>query len=227
VIAIERPLLMLVTDRRRLAPEARTRDEALRALDAQLDEALESGIDIVQIRERDLDAGLLVAFTRRLVARAGDTRILVNDRADVALAAGTDGVHLRGDSVSAADVRTIGRDWTIGRSVHEGDEVLTAANAADYLLFGTVFPTVSKAAGPVSGVAALGAIVGQSPIPVLAVGGITPVRAAVCAAAGAAGIAAIGLFLPPGRTKESLGVRQAVSDLRAALLEAAEDPMLE
>lgn len=217
MIAIERPSLMLVTDRRRLAPDARTRHEELCALDIQLDEAIESGIDFVQVRERDLDASLLVTFIRGLVGRAGLTRILVNDRADVGLAAGAHGVHLRGDSVAASRVRAIRDDWIIGRSVHQGDDVRAGSGAADYLLFGPVFPTLSKGVAQGAGLAALGTVIDQSPLPVFAVGGITPPRAGACAAAGASGIAAIGVFLPPGRTPESLGVRQAVHDLRAAL----------
>jgi len=207
---------MLVTDRRRLAPEARTIDAELRALDGQLDEAMAAGIDIVQVRERDLDTGPLAAFVRRLVSRAGATRILVNDRADVARAAGAHGVHLRGESAPAGRVRTIGLDWIIGRSVHEGDEVTQAADGTDYVLFGTVFLTASKQVAS-AGVTALGAMVSQSPIPVLAIGGITAERAVACVGAGAAGVAAIGLFLPPGRTAEALGAGEAVRRLRDVL----------
>ena len=216
MIGLPRPCLMLVTDRRRLAPEARTPAAELIALDAQLDEAIAAGVDIVQVRERDLDAGVLTAFVRRLVSRAGGTRVLVNDRADVALAGGANGVHLRSESPPASRVRTMDAGWIIGRSVHEGDEVMTRTESADYLLFGAVFPTASKAV-PSAGVTALGAVARQSRVPVLAIGGITPEGALACAAAGATGVAAIGLFLPPGRTPEALGAGEAVRRLRAML----------
>src|SRR5436190_208431 len=83
-------------------------------------------VDLVQVRERDLDAAPLAMFTRGLVARAGRTRILVNDRADVAFAAGAHGVHLRASSVPADRVRAVGAGWVVGQSIHEGDGVIDA-----------------------------------------------------------------------------------------------------
>jgi thiamine-phosphate diphosphorylase len=217
VSVLPRPAICLVTDRRQLTPAARTVHDEIVALENFLDAAVDAGVDAIQIRELDLDAGVLGALTARVVARAGagPVQVLVNDRADVACAANAHGVHLRADGPPIAAVRSFSHSWTIGRSVHDGDD-LALYQDADYLIFGTVFETRSKPAGPVAGVAALGAAVAASRVPVLAIGGVTPVRAVECGRAGAAGVAAIGVFLPEGRVPEALGVRRAVAELRAA-----------
>lgn len=190
----------------------------MRALEYFLDDAIAAGVDAIQIRERDLEGRVLAPLTARVAtrARATATRVLVNDRADVALAAGAHGVHLRGDSMPVAAARSCDRSWTVGRSVHDPREVGPAASA-DYLLFGSVFPSASKAHGPAAGLDALRALLDVArPQPVLAIGGMDPARAAACFAAGAAGVAGIGVFLPVGRSPEALGVAAAVAALRAA-----------
>jgi thiamine-phosphate pyrophosphorylase len=102
----------------------------------------------------------------------------------------------------------------IGRSIHDSSE---AADAADFFVFGTVFTTSSKPAdAPVAGLDALAAAARRSVVPVLAIGGVTPHRARTCREAGAAGVAAIGIFLPVGRSKNALGPYAAVSALRTA-----------
>src|SRR5207302_8828444 len=116
----ERPIVCLVTDRRRLCAGC---DEAgaRRCLIAQVRAAVAARIDILQIRERDLAAAVLVALVAEAVeiARGTATRILVNDRLDIALAARADGVHLRSDSISAAAVRRIAPSgFLVGRSGH-------------------------------------------------------------------------------------------------------------
>ena len=221
--AFPAPCFCLVTDRRATEPAARTTVAQPRSLERLLDEAIDAGIDLIQIRERDLEAGVLNAFTRRVVARAAGlaTRVLVNDRADVALTAGAAGVHLKSDGPSPARVRALGGEaWVVGKSVHSGREAsaAVAGNAADYLLFGTVFPSASKGFGaPVAGVDALQhAATDAGAVPVLAIGGITVERAIACRDAGAAGVAAIGLFLPPGRARDALGPAAAVRALRDA-----------
>jgi thiamine-phosphate pyrophosphorylase len=209
----------LVTSRRRLAPEARTLDDELRALDRWLDEAL-GRVDLVQIREPDVDARRLTDLVARVVARARGTRtaVLVNDRADVARAAGADGVHVPAAGAPVARVRSCGpAGWIVGRAVH-GFQEAQAEPTADYLLFGTVFPSASKGQGaPVQGAARLAEVVAGTSVPVLAIGGLDPGGATQCRAAGAAGVAAIGLFLPPGREAGSLGVSAAAAALRDAL----------
>ena len=217
MIELPRPCLCLVTDRRSVDPGARTvRDEVL-ALEAVLDEAIEAGIDLIQIRERGLDAALLHGLVVRTVARTRHTttRVLVNDRADVAVASGAHGVHLRGDGPSSARVRgLVGPERLIGRSIHDPAET---ADDADYFVFGTVFRTASKPAdAPVAGLDLLAEVARRSRAPVLAIGGVTPDRVPACRDAGAAGVAAIAVFLPPGRSNQALGPAAAVSAFRAA-----------
>ena len=194
----------LVTDRRRLCPDARSLADARRALVEQARRAAAGGIDLLQVRERDLEAADLAALVDDVLAvtRGSATRVVVNDRIDVALACGADGVHLRADSVPVAEARRLlAPPWLVGRSVHSVQEAIAAAGA-DYLIAGTVFPSASKRAGPAEllGIEGLRAIVNASAVPVLAIGGITPDRIDSVLAAGAAGIAAIGLFIDSLKT---------------------------
>lgn len=216
------PCICLVTDRLALTPDARTIRDELANLERQLDAAIAAGVDMIQIRERDLDSATLRVLAARLVARAAAaTRVIVNDRADVARAVGAAGVHLRASGPPAADVRTMGpAGWVVGRSVHAADEAPMAG--ADYLMFGTVFASRSKPPdAPVGGVDGLRAAAAASPAPVLAIGGVTPGRVAACREAGAAGVGAIGVFLPRGRTADSLGPAEAVAALRRAWIAAS------
>jgi len=189
----------LVTDRLRLAGAGASFDHARRLLLAQLENAVQRGVDLIQVRERDLEGGQLAALVEAALtlARGTSSRIVVNDRLDVALACGADGVHLRADSIPTADARRIVRGgFLIGRSVHAPGEA-SAAEGCDYLIAGTVFPSQSKPAGAaVLGIEGLRAIVRASRAPVLAIGGVTADRFDDVAAAGAAGVAGIGLFLP-------------------------------
>ncbi len=209
----------LVTSRRRLAPDSRTVGAELTALQGFLDEAIAAGIDLIQIREPDVDAGVLFPVVERAAAAAAGqpTRIVVNDRADLALAAGAHGVHLPAAGMPAARVRELRADWLVGRSVHAARDVLLDAGV-DYFIFGTVFPSASKPGdAPVAGVQGLADAVAVSRRPVLAIGGITPERAEACVAAGAAGVAAIGVFLPPGRAPGALGPAAAAAALRESV----------
>jgi thiamine-phosphate pyrophosphorylase len=216
-----------VSDRRALMRgDSVEATHAINALERLCDEAIDAGIDLIQIRERDLEAGMLRDLAGRVASRARGTmtRVVVNDRADVALASGASGVHLRSDGPSVARVRALGglsgssgSPWIVGRSVHASAEAAASADA-DYLLFGTVFPSASKGAGaPVAGVPALrDAVAASGATPVLAIGGITPAAVAACRAAGAAGVAAIGVFLPPGAAPGAMGPAAAARALRAA-----------
>jgi thiamine-phosphate pyrophosphorylase len=190
--------ICLVTDRRRLVPPDAPDREARRCLLMQVRHAIHAGIDLIQIRERDLEAAALAALVCDVLAaaRGTPTRVLVNDRLDVALTCGADGVHLRADSIPVAAARQLApAPFVIGRSVHRIDE-LAAARGADYLIAGTVFPSGSKPDGhPCLGVEGLRAVARAAGAPVLAIGGVTMEGLDAVAAAGASGIAAIGLFV--------------------------------
>ena len=220
--------ICLVTDRRQLSPDARTQRDEVSALIPWAQEAIAAGIDLIQLREADLPARQLaeVARTVRASAEGSSTRVVVNDRADVAIASGCDGVHLRGDGPPVSLVRALearsGRTWIVGRSVHSVEEAQAHADA-DYLVFGAVFDSGPK---PGLGLDALRAVVNASSkgvcrAGILAIGGITIARAAECLAGGATGVAAIRLFLPPGRAEGALGVSEATIQLRAAFDAAA------
>jgi thiamine-phosphate pyrophosphorylase len=144
--------------------------------------------------------------------------VVVNDRADVALAAGASGVHLRADAVPAQRIRRlVGPGFVIGRSVHGASEAQTVAPGADYLAMGTIFPTRSKGPdAPVAGLRGLEATCRAVNVPVLAIGGVTPDNAGAVAAAGAAGIAAIGLFSAP-HAVSSADLEAALSRLVASV----------
>jgi thiamine-phosphate pyrophosphorylase len=189
-------VLCLVTDRHRLAPEAPF-DVARRRILDQARWAAASRVDLVQVRERDLEAAPLAALVTDLllVCAGSGTRVVVNDRVDIALACGAQGVHLRHDSVPAGRVRSIvPRGFLIGRSVHSAAEA-AQAGPVDYLIAGTVYPTPSKPAIPTIGLRGLAEIVQAATVPVLAIGGLKADALDAVAATGAAGIAGIGLFI--------------------------------
>jgi thiamine-phosphate pyrophosphorylase len=191
-------VLCLVTDRRRLCSETVAFEVARRCLIDQAKWAIKSNVDLIQVRERDLEAADLARLVSDLVgvSRGSGTRVVVNDRVDVALACGADGVHLRHDSVRAQAVRTIAPDgFLVGRSVH-GPAEAEGAGPVDYLIAGTVFPTPSKPAETGTlGLDGLAEVVRAVAIPVLAIGGITRDRLDEVATTGAAGVAGIGLFI--------------------------------
>jgi thiamine-phosphate pyrophosphorylase len=193
-------MICLVSDRRRLAGAVASFDDARRCLAGQARFAAEAGVDLLQVRERDLGAAQLALLVADLLeaTRGAATRIIVNDRLDVALACGAAGVHLRGDSLPVADARRLApRGFLIGRSVRAVDEAVRSADA-DYLVAGTVFPTDSKPGSAAwLGADGLRAIVRAVRTPVLAIGGVSERTVGDVAAAGAAGFAAIGLFLGP------------------------------
>jgi thiamine-phosphate pyrophosphorylase len=179
-------IICLVTDRRRADPAL----QAKRAADA--------GVDLIQVRERDLEASALAAIVAAVMdgVRGTATRVVVNDRLDIALACGADGVHLRSDSIPAQAARALApAGFLVGRSVHGAEEAVRSAAHVDYLIAGTVFATASKPdARRLLGVEGLRAIVAAVSVPVLAIGGVTADRAEAIVDSGAAGVAAIGLF---------------------------------
>jgi thiamine-phosphate pyrophosphorylase len=162
---------------------------------AHIARAVASGVDMIQVREKDLSAMdllELVCRTRDIVASYPDsrTKVLVNGRLDIALIAGIDGVHLPGDGLPAAQVRPHVR--TLGTSCHSTEDAIQAERAgADYIVFGPVFDTPGKNA---VGVDALRQVVHAVKIPVLAIGGINGNNTPAVIEAGASGIAAIRMF---------------------------------
>lgn len=203
-----KPILCYVTGRRSLpANSLGQAAQPLTVLSIAIARVLGSGLDWLQIREKDLTGGPLLALARDTIARAkGGTRILVNDRLDVALAARAGGVHLGEASLPVADVaqwvrqanaaQRLPGDFLIGASCHSLEGARQAErDAADYIFFGPVFATPSKAAfGPPQGPEHLREVCASVRIPVLAIGGVTLENARHCIEAGAAGIAAIRLF---------------------------------
>ena len=204
-----------------------------------------AGVDWIQLREKDLETGALLDLARGAIAAARTgcggfaggaggqernrmrnripnrihNRILINDRLDVACAAGADGVHLGEGSIPIREVsgklahwkRVAQRaDFLAGVSCHSVEAGIAAArDGAGYLFFGPVFTTPSKISfGPPQGVNALGELCRAVQIPVLAIGGITRENAKECLEAGCAGIAAIRLF------QETKNVARLVAELK-------------
>jgi thiamine-phosphate pyrophosphorylase len=183
--------LYYITDRRQIKSPT---------LDACIAQAIAAGVDWVQIREKDLPARSLLALTEgalRCARRQGRTRVMVNDRLDVALAAQAHGVHLGTRSMPVDLVRRLApRDFVAGVSCHSLAEALAAQAAdADYILLGPIFETPSKLPyGPPLELATLREVTLQVSIPVFALGGITIDRVVLCLQNGAAGIAGIRIF---------------------------------
>lgn len=179
---------------------------ALALLCDQIEGAALGGVDFVQVRERDLAGGALAALVREALARlrGSPTRLLVNDRLDVALVTACHGVHLREDSVTVPQARRLSpRGFIVGRAVHDARGA-DASRDADYLVAGTVFETPSKPGVPAAlGIAGLRSVVAAARgCPVWALGGLGPDTLAPALAAGASGVAAIGAFIPPQPTDD-------------------------
>jgi thiamine-phosphate pyrophosphorylase len=220
------PILCYVTDRKSLASADNDQNHALLK---RIASAAAAGVDWIQIREKDLSAKELSSLTRDAVAQARQindrkgnaSRILVNDRLDVALSEGAGGVHLGEHSLPVQDVcKWVDakvdlhehEKFLVGVSCHSVQAAMTAARGgADYIFFGPLFATPSKAQfGAPQGLQRLAEACSGVSIPVLAIGGITVDNASACVAAGAAGIAAIRLF----QSLDNLAA--LVTDLRAS-----------
>ena len=143
--------------------------------------------------------------------------MVVNERLDVALAAGADGVHLRGDSFDAARVRAVvPRGFLVGRSVRSADDA-RRAGPVDYLIAGTVWPTLSKPeAQPLLGQEGLAVVAASTPVPVLGIGGAGIDHVADLAGAGAAGAAAIGAWMGEGGACRAVPLHDLARTFRLA-----------
>jgi thiamine-phosphate pyrophosphorylase len=178
----------MVTDRLRLA--SGTLAERAR-------EMARAGLDVVQVREKDLTDRALAALVREVRAAIAGTsaRLLVNSRPDVAFACGADGVHLPEAGLPVGEVKRAFPTLVVGASCHSIDAARRAEDAgADFVLLGPIFPPSGKPA-QVLGLPALRAAVSALRVPVHAIGGMTPRRAAEVAAAGGRGVAGIAAFL--------------------------------
>jgi thiamine-phosphate pyrophosphorylase len=217
----KQPILCYVTDRSSLP--AAGEENSVEALLQKMEAAATAGVDWIQLREKDLSGKECAALTREALRRVAQAsanascapRVLVNDRLDVALAEHAGGVHLGENSLSVEDARRViaaaqspPQNFLFGVSCHSLETVKSAARAgADYVFFGPVFATPSKAVyGQPQGLARLAEACHAVEIPVIAIGGITLENAAQCRASGAAGIAAIRLFQDAGTL--SLAVRE-------------------
>jgi thiamine-phosphate pyrophosphorylase len=204
-----------ITTRSRTTVEESSQEDALLR---QAQGLAEKGVDFVQLREKDLEAGALASLARKLLAilrsNANAPKLLINSRADVAVAVGADGVHLTSatGSLTPADVRRLYAsaglpEPIVSVSCHTLSDIRPAREAAvTLILFGPVFEKVvstTEAEGPAEAFVSDGiglnllqlACATASPTPVLALGGITEENTAATVAAGAAGIAAIRMFL--------------------------------
>jgi thiamine-phosphate pyrophosphorylase len=186
----KRPLFYYITDRKQLSGIS---------LIAAIRRAMDWGVDFIQIREKDLPDRDLYHLTCRVVSMAKNTRckILVNGRADVALSAGADGVHIPSSGLRVQDLRSwCPKGFYIGVSVHEMREIREACTSkADYILLGHVFPTASKEKlGRALGLKFLGKACAVSTVPILGLGGMNPELITPVIEAGAVGVAGISLF---------------------------------
>jgi thiamine-phosphate pyrophosphorylase len=226
------PIFCYVTDRQSLLPAsaAVSQQHSFGALLDSIAGAAAAGVHWIQIREKDLSGKDCSSLVRAALGSAKSSRsaarILVNGRLDVAIAERAAGVHLGEDCLPvseakrlvsdlqlASSAQDVLEDFTVGASCHSLAAATSAAAAgADYIFFGPVFPTPSKAAyGPAQGVSRLSEICRAVRVPVFAIGGITVENAAACLRAGASGIAAIRLF-------------QDVRDLPAVMQRLANPP---
>jgi len=211
------PLLCYVTDRRQLPGSAA--EQAI-ALLKKIKEAGAAGVDWIQIREKDLPAEQLSELARQaLHSLPASRRLLINDRLDVAFAVGAGGVHLGENSIPVREAKRFvterggPNDFRIGVSVHSLQSAQNAeGDGADYVIFGPVFATPSKASyGSPRGPEELGRVCRGVSIPVLAIGGITPEAARGFYERGASGIAAIRFF------QEAQNMAGAVKEFRHTL----------
>jgi thiamine-phosphate pyrophosphorylase len=171
----------------------------LEALLPLIERALELGVELIQIREKDLPPRELAAFCRRVMVLPNphQTLVLINERVDVALACGAHGVHLPGGRIAPAELRPILPErFVVGVSCHTREELFRAQQEdADYTFISPVASPLSKQDTRVPlGMEGLRAAVAGLQIPSFALGGITPEAIAACAEAGVPGVAGISLF---------------------------------
>ncbi|MBM3926166.1 MAG: thiamine phosphate synthase [SAR202 cluster bacterium] len=204
--ALTRPILCLVTDRRLCHDGDLVRKVA---------QAVEGGVNMVQLREKDMPGGGLLKLTMELKnALQNKALLFINERVDVALACSADGVQLGEDAMGPSEVRQLVKDtMLIGRSVHSMEGALAAQRqGVDLLVVGTIFPSPSHPAGPVSGAALLRRLTARIATPCIGIGGINAANAAGVIHAGALGVAVISAILSsPNPRQAAAALRQAIN----------------
>lgn len=227
------PILCYVTDQNSLPASENL--SAAQLLD-RIRDAITAGVNWIQIREKDLPTRALLGLAQSAIQasealnpirpdRGGEsnpTKVIVNDRLDIAVAVAAAGVHLGSKSAPVREAVSWCRrgnapsGFLIGASCHTVGEVCEAENAGvSYVIFGPVFDTPSKLAfGPPAGIVQLSAVCAAVRIPVLAIGGIDGQNAGECIRSGAAGIAAIRMFQDAGAAPE---MKSTVESLRKNL----------
>ncbi len=196
---LQKPISYLITSGETTCQTTAASEDFIRLLKL-VEAAVAARVSLLQLREKNLTTRVLydLAIKAAEITRASFTRLLVNDRADVASAAGADGVHLTTQSIDTSVVRqTFGAQFLIGTSAHSLAEVHMAfEDEADFAVFGPVFETLSKGRyGSPQGLTELARVTAEvQPFPVLALGGVTLDKVADCFRAGASGIAGIRLF---------------------------------
>lgn len=166
-----------------------------RDLLALLDAVLAGGCRLVQLREKTMSLDELLPLARRLARRCRDmgALLIVNDRADLALAAGADGLHVGQDDLPARQARALLRPGMIlGVSTHDPEQARRAvADGADYVAVGSIFPTTTKAGFQLVGPELIRRVRPEVPVPLVGIGGITAENAAAVLGAGADAVAVI------------------------------------
>lgn len=203
--------LYAVTDRRAL-PAGVTLAQAVEA-------ALDGGVTCLQLREKEASAGEILALARALLplCRARRVPLLINDRVDIALAAGADGVHLGQDDLPLPEARALlGPDRILGATAHTVEEALRAqAEGADYLGVGAMFPTGTKTNTIPTSADTLKAICAAVSIPVVAIGGVTAQNLPTLAGTGIAGAAVVSAIFSQSDLTAAARALRTAADLAA------------
>ena len=202
------PCLCLVTDRKLCG---------LDSLEEKVAAAVSGGVDMVQLREKDLSAGELLQLAGKLRFIIKHRALLIiNDRLDVALATEADGLHLPEDSIAVRDARrVVPSQLLLSKAVHNpAGASLAAKEGADFLVLGTIFPTSSKSGVKTGGLKIITAVARLVDTPVLAIGGIDSSNVASVIGAGAKGIAVISAIL--GASDQEKAAREIKQSMMAA-----------
>jgi len=197
--------LLVITDRKMVKS----------GLEKVIKDLCKNGVKAVQLREKDLAANKLLELSlkSRAITAKTRTKLIINDRLDIATLCRANGVHSPEKGIDAKYVKKFGKNFLAGKSVHSEKQATEAEKAGfDYLLFGPVFRTKSKVKyGKPQGINKLKKVCDLVSIPVYAVGGINPARVKKCIDAGASGIAGIGSFM------KSSDINRTVNEFKSVL----------